>query len=165
MLEKYRDAIEKLAPEQRRLIIDQLGLAGYPQYIYDVLEASGRSQADVVLALIRDESQASLRAAETLMGCPIKRCPTGLRNAPPEKSLYARAQWALGLLGPEPTPPSDLRRVVMLARNPRLPTTPSFQRFRLLKIGMTVAQFLSRGGSRRDVREWTREGSVVLSGS
>jgi hypothetical protein len=163
MLKRYRERIDGLPASCRGVVISALGLVEYPEHLYEVLDGAGQSQADVVLSLLREGSPVSLRAAESLMGFQIHKCPAGLRDACPERSLWAQAQWALGLLGPETGPVSDGRLVTRLTPNPRLPTTPSWQRFRLLRVGMSVGQFLVRGGTRRDVREWSREGSLELS--
>lgn len=163
MLEKYRTTIESLPAESREVVIRTLGLPSYRPYLYDMLLAADWSQADVVLALVREGSPASLRGAEALVGRPIEVCPPGLLQAAPDLSLYARAQWCLGLLGPEVGAELDRRRVTRIVPNPRLPTTPSWGRFRILKVGMSVGQFLVRGGRRRDVREWVREGAVELT--
>ena len=162
MLEKYRTAIDAIPAGCRKALMESLGVPAYVGHIYDVLEAAGLNQADVVLALMRLETPESLWSAEAILGKPIARCPPGLRDACPEKSLWAQAQWVLSMLGVDGESELDARRVLWAAPNPRLPSTPSFQRFRLIKIGSTVGAFLRRGGTRRDIREWTREGSVVL---
>lgn len=163
MLEKYKDVIENLSANNRQAVIKALYLPNYSEHLYDVLEEFGRSQADVALALLRAGTPEALAGAEALIGRPVKRCPPSLIGACPELSIYAQAQWVLSLLGPETGANSDGRRVTRLIQNPRLPTTPSWGRFRLLKIGMTVGQFLVRGGTRKDVRLWVREGSIELS--
>jgi hypothetical protein len=68
--------------------------------------------------------------------------------------------WVLRVIGQAGGP--DARRFIKLVPNYQLPTTDSWGRYRLIKVGMTVGQYLARGGRRRDVLEWAREGKVVL---
>jgi hypothetical protein len=108
---------------------------------------SSRHQADVVVALLRHDY---LVPAVRLVGKPIQ--------------VYPQAK-GLRLVAPPPTAalgPDD-RRVLRAARNPRLPTTPAFQRFRLLKPGVSIREFLARGGKRRDIRYALRRKLIKLS--
>lgn len=56
----------------------------------------------------------------------------------------------------------ELTILAAIARNPRLPTTPSFFRYQHLREGMTIAQALRRGVTRRDIREWRNAGEIKL---
>lgn len=96
-------------------------------------------QADLVLAALRCDL---LVQVTRLVGRPIQ--------------VYAPTSRAL-LGGPRGVPVIDSRgpddrRVRECARNPRLPTTPAFHRFRLFRPGITIREFLARGGRRSDVR-------------
>lgn len=109
----------------------------------------GAGQADCVLALLR---AGLLREAELLVGRRVTRCPPCLRpTAPPPDR-------------PDERHP-DARRVRVLAPdNPRHPSTGAYYRFAIFRSGMTVQQFLTRGGTRRDVRAAVRRGWIELSG-
>jgi len=161
MLTRYANAVEAIPEDTLAQVLKALGLPIYPRQALEVLMAGGMAQADVVLALLRLDTPDARAAAEALLGKPVTRCPPGLEVYEP-RGLYASAQWVLGLLGPE-NRGADARRVIWVAPNPRLPTTPSWYRFRLLHVGITVGQFLIRGGQRRDVRGWSNEGSLRLS--
>lgn len=110
----------------------------------------GLGQADVVLALLRTADPRFRRWAEFLVGRRFTICRPCLRPSAP---LY---------LGDERHP--DRRRVTYVARNPRLPTTMAFYRFAILREGMTIQQFLVRGGRRGDVRLALQRGWIQLEG-
>jgi len=52
--------------------------------------------------------------------------------------------------------------IASVARNPRLPTTGAFQRFRVFRPGLTIAQCLARGVKKRDVRSAIKQGYITL---
>jgi hypothetical protein len=89
--------------------------------------------------------------AERLIGRRITRCPPCLR-------LPA----AQGV--PSEREPDDRRMRVLVAHNPRLPTTPAWHRFRLMRDDMTVRQYLTRGGRRGDIRLAVARGWIALEG-
>jgi hypothetical protein len=111
------------------------------------LEPEHLLRIDVVLALLRINSRDSLEAAEKLTGRPITRCPPQL---PPWPPVPVR-------------PPQGVARVIKIARNPCLPTTPAFQRYRLVKLGLTREQLLVRGVTARDLRVWMRAGHLEFT--
>ena len=160
MLERYRGAIEGLPADCRGALARRLDVPHYPNALFEVLDGAGLGQADVVLALLHEGTEPCLRAAEAMVGHPILRCPPGLRRMPRDELGLA---WVTRLVMAGELSGADARRVVRIYPNPRLVTTPSWGRFRLLRVGMTVGQFLMRGGTRRDVREWQAEGTVELS--
>lgn len=99
---------------------------------------------DLVLALLRG---GYLPEAEALAGVPIQ---------------YGRPAIARPLPVEEPTKGPDDRIIRSVAPNPRLPTTPAFQRYKAFRPGRTIAQCLSRGVTRRDLREALRAGWVLI---
>jgi hypothetical protein len=107
---------------------------------------AGVDQAHAVLTLLHAEED---EAVGILIGRSITICPACLTRRF-EPSIAAEVT------------PDDLRIVSTVSRNPRLPTTPSFQRFAAIKPGMSVAQLLRRGVRRRDIREWSEEGTIQL---
>lgn len=163
MLQKYEGAIRTLSPGAERAVFAGLHMPYYPGALYEVLEAAGYWQSDVVVALLRENTEETLREAERLLGKPIARPPAGMRSLPERTTLQAGVDHVLRLIGYVDS--SDMRRFTWVARNPQLPTTDSFQRFRLLRVGMTVGQFVLRGGHRRDVSEWVELGRVKLGGA
>lgn len=104
------------------------------------------SRADTVLGLLRINTKASLRAAEAIVGKPITHCPAYLPPWPPK---------------PVDKPRGSV--IVKLARNPCLPTTGAFQRYRKLRVGMTLQQAHTRGVTLRDLRRWGRAGHVEVN--
>jgi hypothetical protein len=111
-------------------------------------DTSNLLTVDLVLVLLRAGLVAD---AEVVAGCPIQYGPSPrLRPLPLAPSPPSR---------PDP----DARRITQVVPNPRLPTTPSWGRFRCLRPGMTVAQALRRGVTRRDLREAVRRRWVELS--
>lgn len=144
MLSKYRPTVDAFSPGVVRALTVRLGLAD-DLPLYDELARARYGQADVVLELLRLDL---IPEVEALIGHPITRAPYSPPREPP----------------PRPRPPrlADDRCVVAVARNPRLPTTPSFQRFQEFKVGVPISSLLRRGVTRRDIREATRNAWVTF---
>lgn len=144
MREDHRQIVAHFASDAHLYLVDyfdvsakEIDALGFP----GVYEEKGLGQADLVLALLRGDTPSLHAAAEELVGKAIQQLP-------PQPSRPLPAPVAK----PE-EPPADRRRVTRVGPNPRLPTTPSFQRFRLIKVGLTVGQLVRRGVTRRDIRE------------
>jgi hypothetical protein len=106
-----------------------------------------QDQADVVLALLRADA---LIPAVRLVGRPITLFP-------PSRKFFPKSVPHVVSRGP------DDRVIRAVARNPHLPTTPAFQRYRALRPGLTLAQAMVRGVRRRDLRRAVRRGWVSVS--
>lgn len=163
MLEQHRGVAEALPPATARAVARELGLPYYPGALYEGLEAAGVYQCDLVVALLRVNTPEALSAAEAIVGRRIERCPPGLRRLPERVTLAEGIERVLRTIGLTGGSGGDNRRFVRVEPNLQLPTTDSWGRYRIIKVGMTVGQFLARGGSRRDVREWAAAGKVSLS--
>lgn len=101
---------------------------------------------DIVLALLRINTPESLARASKLAGIEITKCPPAVPPWPP-KPVAARA----------------VVKVVRVGRNPCLPTTGAFQKFRMVRVGMTREQLKKRGLDNRDIRQWTNQGHIEWS--
>lgn len=135
MLPKYRPVVSSFSPGVTRALVVTLGLSDR-EPLYEALHSRGFSQADVVLVLLR---LTLFPEVEALIGHPILRLP-----ARPVKP------WPQAVRRP---PGPDDRRIISVARNPRLPTTPSFQRYKLFRPGSTLGGAVKRGVTRKDIRE------------
>jgi hypothetical protein len=113
------------------------------------IAAVGAGQADVVLALLRQEDPHFTRCAEALVGKPITHFPPCLR-LPREQMEFA-----------DPVGPERML-ITRIKPNPRLPTTMAWHRYRVFREGMTVQQALVRGAKKRDIRLASRKGWVQL---
>lgn len=115
------------------------------EYFESQPQITGRTNvADDVLALLRIGTREARNMAEELMGRPITKCPSAVPPWPPR---------------PVARPPQK-QKLTRVDRNPCLPTTPAFQRYKLLTVGMTKDQALGRGISRRDLRVWEKNGHL-----
>jgi hypothetical protein len=101
--------------------------------------------AKAVMALLKMEQRG---AVETLIGKPIVICPPCLSRM--NERLTRKRTF------------DEARIISSMVPNPRHPATDAYQRFAELRLGMTIAQALRRGVSRRDVREWLAEGSITI---
>jgi hypothetical protein len=101
--------------------------------------------AKAVIALLRAEQR---EAVEVLLGKPIVICPPCLSRMH-EKIGKKRTY-------------DEARIIASVKPNPRHPASDAYQRYGELKAGMTVAQALRRGVSRRDIREWIAEGAITI---
>lgn len=140
MQPRYARAILALPHTAVQILQKHYGLSNKGS-LFRRLRDAGLDHASVVLTLLEHKA---FDAVEVLLGQPITICPPCLQRMTPNVE------------------PIDERRIIYVAPNPRLPTTPSFHRYRILRPGMTVEQALVRGITRRDIREWTQEGSIVV---
>lgn len=140
MLSKYRTAIECLPMPVDNVLRHHLELPAR-RSLYSSLQARGLCQADVLFTLLPFRSEPVFEEAiQSILGRPIETCPPAV---PPRVPAPVRAR---------PRGPDD-RRVTRVGPNPRLPTTPAFQRYRKIRVGLSVAQLLSRGVTRKDMRQ------------
>lgn len=148
MLEKYRTAVRQLPTPVQSAVTSYFGLPG--DDLYEELVQIGASQADIVLAILHTEPPNMVTGIQSLVTGNYSVLPPTMQLTP--------------LPYPKPVSPSgpDARRVLMVAPNPKLPTTDAHQRFRLLRPGLSVAQLLRRGVTRRDIREWSRDSLIVF---
>lgn len=105
------------------------------------------TRTDIALALLRINTEASLAAAEALMGVRVKKLPPAIPPWPPKPVVSAK-----------PAP-----RVVQVNHSRGFTQTEAAERFRWVKPGMTVEQLVQRGISRRDIRTWTRRRRIVFA--
>lgn len=156
MLERWRTVInshsEHDMDERILRVMTESGVLAAPRgnTLYDALDIESVQQADLVLALLRVNTTPALAFAAALVGKPITRCPTAAARAMPPRATRPRT--------------GDDRRVTMVARNPYLPTTDKFQRFRVVRPGLSVLQLLMRGVERRDLRRAEKLGHLWIEG-
>jgi hypothetical protein len=156
VLTKYQPVIARLRPSVRRAIADHFQFSYHSaQDLYQALSSRGLGQADVVLALIHSSPGPLDRHTyrpeiEALIARPITLCPPQLHHVP--LPSYPRRERG----------PDDLV-VRTVVRNPRLPTTDSFQRFKQFRPGVSIARLLTRGVTRKDIREARQNGWVEFA--
>jgi hypothetical protein len=112
----------------------------------DKLTGRGLSQADVVLAMLRDGRPACLDLVEELVGRRIKRYP-------PRPSAR-----------PWPVVPREqvFVRVLLPAKTAGKKRAAWGEQRRAFRVGRTVSRFLKEGGTRRLLARALREGWVEL---
>lgn len=148
MLERYRDAVERIDERTALSVMEYMGTRNKLGLSLFVLCVNrGWSQADLVLTLLRINTASSLRAVSRLIGRPITYCPPALSRRLPPSSLLREG---------------DMRRVRRVRGNPRLPGTDAHRRFSEMRPGRTITQLLVRGVTRRDIREALRRGWMRL---
>lgn len=140
MLERYKQPVNDVAKPVRIAVLKYFGLdfwiASPRIRLWGILRNRKISQADLILALLRINTTASLRAAESIIGKPITHCPPCLVLQNPTV-----AQRGL----PE-------ARVVSVAPNPRHPKSGAYHRYENFRRGLTISQLIIRGVTKRDIR-------------
>lgn len=147
MQSRYMRAILAL-PETAVHLLERVFCLPRAGNLFHRLVEAGVDHAQATLTLLYN---GHYEGVEILIGHPVVICPPCLSGM------------HISTASNMPTPPrsvDETRVIRSISDNPRLPTTPSFNRFEQLKLGMTVQQALTRGVTRRDIREWEREGSI-----
>jgi hypothetical protein len=144
VLTRYRSQINDLPASAVRTLSKHYGPPLPRRSMYAHLADLGAMQSDIVLILLRAGHR---RAAEGVAGFAITTCPPALAGRA-EKS--------------PPADPDERLVVASVAPNPRLPTTGAFQRYREFRVGRSVRTLLSRGVTRKDIREVQQRGLVVF---
>lgn len=144
IFDPHRRAISRLSVELRHTILDYFKLPRVRDHLADVLPSVGLGQADLVLCLLRVNTREARRLVERVVGKPILVCPPCLRHArrPPPPVLA----------GP---------RVTYVG--PNLFGGGRRDRFAMLRPGMTVSQYISRGGNHRDLRVARKRGLLRIA--
>lgn len=141
MLEKYRKAVDSVDEITRARVCEIMGTKNKLRLpLFTLCVNRGWSQADLVLCLLRVDTTQSLAAASRLVGRPITYCPPVLVRRLPPSALRT----------------GDMRRVTRVSGNPRVAKTDAHRRFAEIRPGRTIAQLISRGVTRRDIREALR---------
>ncbi len=148
MLHHYRRTLSRVSPDLRRNILAYFALPPVVDPLDAVLGQRGYGQADLVLALLRVNSQEARRITERIIGHRITICPPCLQHA---RRPVPRASLSVN---------EHDHVVVKITENP-------FQggrraRFARLRAGMTYAQYVARGGVRRDLRVAVELGAIKI---
>jgi hypothetical protein len=112
-------------------------LAGHPTV------SALSTRADVVLALLRVNTEETLRCAEELTGLTITKCPDYIPPWPPKPISKLPREATLTFVDPEKT---YLREMG--------------DRYKQIKVGMTRDQVKARGVTSRDISYWEKKESI-----
>lgn len=115
-------------------------------------------RSSIALALTRGGFRVE---AEAVLGRAIHHPATQHPVPDPDTASYrTQSEYVAGWLARHPP---KQRRVRFISRNPRLPTTPAWYRYNLIRVGMTEQQLHSRGVTPRDIREARQAGWITMS--
>jgi hypothetical protein len=112
--------------------------------LFRVCQASGFDHATVVLSLARETGEVGVSAIEMLIGHPIERYvrPKLVSQKPPRSPIAPSA----------PRTSADSQLVVLfVATNPKKPTSSAYQKYKLWRVGATVAECRAAGLPSADV--------------
>lgn len=166
MNERYRRAISRSEPRLKMQIMRyffEQGIAprtASHDTFFDWVADTGLCQADLVLCLLRMNSRPSLQLVERLIGRRITHCPPCLvlfrgPSAVPRRMVPSTPDDRRVLSVVEPSARDHRGRRRLLAR-------PMYSRLAEVKPGMTLAQALGRGLTRRDIRIALKRGYFVV---
>lgn len=167
MLEKYRPNLASLTePEAAMLsaaVAREHPAAQVEQggSMFAAFSHAGLDQADLVLALAPDPSPEAVVVLEKLVGRPIQRAAAApaagmrMRDTPlAPRSAAPRPRGAA-------VKRSDTRKIAWVSeKNPKKPGSAAHAKFALYRVGMTIDEFVSAGGTLADVK-WDTERSFV----
>lgn len=161
MLTKYQPHFASLTPAHaahvaaavaRRHRLAEAPDAESGEELWELCEALGLDQADVVLSLAADATPMGVVCIETLIGRPITRELPASARAPrapraPKGAAVRRA---------------DSRRILTVVPNPKKPGSKSHARFEAYRVGMTVDQAVAAGLTMDDIRHDVARGFITL---
>lgn len=119
------------------------------------LHEKGLGQADLVLFLLRVGTATARRHVEALVGKPILIGPPCL--------LIYRTNGKPTVVGSEV--PDDRKILWVCPTNPRLTNTEAHLRWKIFRVGRSIAQVKARGATKRDVRRAIRKGWIRVEGA
>lgn len=150
MLGKYAARVAALPPAARAALAEDLELEVSRRVpLVRALEGSGYSSADVVVVLLRRGMELE---ASRVAGVPVRRY---VPHVPPDPRP-----------APVPARQGDDRRLTRVHRPggqyPGRHGTGAQARYRVLRVGMSLAGALRRGATRRDLLVWHRCGWIEV---
>lgn len=166
---KYEPAFRALTPDMLERVMVGLS-AAHPELhelgdiedgdtLLQFCRSSHISQAEVVMSLRNDPSLPAIAAVEALIMKPIdRRSPPAVereRDAARPRPVVATVRAS------ERTTDARIIRI-LVAENPKRKGTSSYDRFAKYADGMTVAEFIAKGGSAADVRWDSERGFIRL---
>lgn len=159
MIPKHARAVNELPLDVRWYLLFYFGSrrerqAGETEFLPSVaLAERGVGQADCVLALLRAHDRTRdvryWRAAEHVIGRRVTKWRALWRPYVPVVVL-------------DEVRPDNRKIVLTSPANPRKRKTRAHYRHAIMRDGMTVQQFVARGGQRRDVRLAVQNGWIQL---
>lgn len=178
MNEKYRENVENLTEDMEKFLVSTIRQT-YPEFpdhetivssdthLFDAIVSQGLDHADLITMLATSPSSQAVATMEILVGKPIdRRTPAqvaadrkGAADPAPKKGRKKSAD-----AGPVEKRSgfvrrtSDPRVVASVVANPKRQGTPSYDRFNIWKVGMTVDEAIQLGMKREDVKwDWERK--------
>jgi hypothetical protein len=169
MLERYLPRFHNLNPPEIELITQRLidhrlvpgspvpaAVAELPQFVagealYQLCESAHLTQADVVCAIADVPGPIAQNAIETLVGQPITRPVPAPEVQKRIVTETIRSQ-------------TDSRTIHNIRPNPKRPGSASHTRYNKYTEGMTVQEYLDKGGLMSDIRWDTRKEFIQLRG-
>lgn len=157
ILPKYRPNFDQLDQQRAVHLAEAMRLPTTETIsgsdIFEIADAAGMDQADVVMSLAADSSLIGISVIETIVGKPIER-----RRA-------SSTPRVAGTRAPRVSvPKNDPRKIVFVGPNPKKVGSASHARFELYRVGMTVSEFVAAGGTTGDVAWDAPRGFIKLEG-
>ena len=164
MLSKYQSNFASLTQEEASLVAHHMARVTGEVYdptidgptLYDRLSTAQFSQAQVILAVAPDPSPEAVVVLEKLVGRPIK------RELPQEPAAQRKPRAPSAPRGAARRG-NDPRVVATVAPNPKKPSSASWARYELYRVGMTVDEFVAAGGTTADVKWDLEKGFITLA--
>lgn len=136
------------------------------------------SHAEVVLSIASETSDLYLEIMERLIKKPIYLCARGETGIPTTDLAGNPLPYPIGHRRGEPPGTSafskfatkrdrpitkvDRRTIENVQPNPKQPGSKAYEAYKLYRNGMTVSEFLSLGGSRKDLVWDAKRGFITL---
>lgn len=164
MLSKYQENFASLTAEEAALLSRHIARAtgdesfrsDSGEHIFRHAKNIGMTHAAVVLAVAPDPSPEAVVLLEKLVGKPIVRP----EQAAPERAAPRAPR--------TPAPRGNARRGVdprvidSVKPNPKKPSSASWARYELYRVGMTVDEFVAAGGTTADVKWDLDKGFITI---
>lgn len=165
MLQRYLPAFQQLTPDETGHVVTRLLQRGHELpattdglTLFNLCEARGMMQSDIVLSMSRDSTQLGVASLEKLVGRPLRRVPElpaidaphKTPNKPGPKQVRAR------------TARVDNRVITSVAKNPKKEGSAAWKRYKLYKVGQTLDGSVQAGVTRADIRWDLAQGFIKV---
>lgn len=154
---KHADRVKSLTADQVRYLWAAVleDPADSTELFLQRCEETGLTQLELVMALRTDITPIGCLVLEALIAKPIARRAAA--------DAFKKAPKVNGNVHARPARSVDERTITFVKPNAKKPGSAAYDRYNLYEVGMTITEFVKRGGTMGDVRWDLDKGNIQVS--